>query len=132
MKLIAAKDFFNSKKLGIVLDKKADGFKHENHLHTGARVEIGKSENFEDLGAEDKEHVGMLLKHGLAILDNKENAENGVIKKIDASAAAATKMDKAASATPPSIVDVMATIAKQNADILAGLTALTTALAAKK
>jgi hypothetical protein len=29
-------------------------------------------------------------------------------------------------------VDVMATIAKQNADILAGLTALTTALAAKK
>lgn len=86
MKLIAAKDFFNSKSLRITLDKKDPLHRHDNMIHKGARFSIGTAESYKDLGPQEQEHVGTLLKHGCVVFDSRENEENGVTKRIDAEA----------------------------------------------
>ena|SRR5581483_11579708 len=88
MKLIAAKDFYNSKSLGITIDPKDKLFRHANHVHKGARFSIGTSDNFKDLDAITQERVGTLLKYGCVVLVNQENESNGVIDTIEKEAKA--------------------------------------------
>ena len=95
MKLIAKSDFFNTKSLGVVVDKKSAGFKHENIIHKGCRFEVGKGEFFKDLPPSEKEIVGGLVRTGMVVFaDDKENLNNGVIKQIDDEVAAEVAADK--------------------------------------
>lgn len=108
MKLVAATAFYNTKVLGIKLDPKDEKFLDKNHVHKGARINIGTAENFADLGATEQEHVGTLLKRGLVVFDDKANAENGVIAKIDKEADAEHAAHKKASTPPPSMEELVA------------------------
>ena len=106
MKLVAKKDFANVKSLGITVDKVSAGFKHEGIIHKGYRFAIGTGEFYTDLNTTEQEAAGTLIKHGLAAIDNKENADNGVIPAIDkevkaeAEIAAKAKKDAADNRTP--------------------------------
>lgn len=95
MKLIAKTDFYNTKSLGVTVDKKSAGFKHESIIHKGCRFEIGKGEFFKDLTPSEKEIVGGLVRTGMVIFaDDKENQSNGAIKQIDDEVAAEIAAEK--------------------------------------
>lgn len=118
MKLVAKNDFFNSPSLGITVDKKDKLFRHENHVHKGARFEIGSAEHFKDLKPDEKENVGRLLAHGCAVMNSEENDKNGVIETIDAEAKAEFAAHKAALAPRPSLAEAVASAV---AEALAGV-----------
>lgn len=108
MKFVAAKDFHNSKALGINLDPKAAGFRHPNHIHKGARFALGTSESYKELSPLQQEQAGTLLKHNCAVIDSKENAENGVIKGIDDEAKREIAAYDTALKPAPSIAELVA------------------------
>lgn len=105
MKLVASKDFFNSKRLGITVSGADKHFRHESHVHKGYRFSIGTTEIYKDFGAQDQEDVGTLLKHGCAVMDNDENKH--VIAKIDAEAKAEFAAHKLSSVPPPTLAELI-------------------------
>jgi hypothetical protein len=108
MKLVAAKSFFNTKALGVKLDEKDPLFIHKDHIHQGARINVGSAEHYKDLGATDQENVGALIKRGLVVIDNKENADNGVIDDILKSAKVENAQYKKALEKLPSTEELIA------------------------
>ena len=94
MKLVAIKDFANVKPLGMIIDSKSDGFVHANHVHTGYRFAVGKSDIFEDLTVPEQEIVAQLVRSKSAIIENDKNKE--LIAKVDAGVKAQKKLDEAA------------------------------------
>ncbi len=129
MKLVCLNDFFNTKALGIKFsdtDKAHELFQHENHIHRGFRFCIGSPETaYNDLSNEQKEQVGLLIKHKLAVIDDKTNADLGVISKIDAAAAADLKVRKAdVKAAKDAAAVSMPAVLKQLAEAVALLSQL--------
>jgi ABC-type branched-subunit amino acid transport system ATPase component len=93
MKLVAIKDFANVKPLGLTIPETADGFVHANHVHTGFRFTIGKSEVFDDLTVPEQVTVAQLIRSKSAIIENDKNKE--LIAKVDAQVKAQKKLDAA-------------------------------------
>ena len=128
MKLVCANDFYNTPALGIKFsdaDKKDELFQHENHVHVGHRFSIGGDAPYDQLQPQQKEHVGLLLKHKLAVIaDDEANIRLGVIAKIDATAAAGLKVRKADIQAAKNAAAVsMPAVLKQLADVIALLAA---------
>ena len=98
MKLICSNDFFNTPVFGIkrnLKEKESDElFQHENHVHVGYRFTIGGDTPYDQLQTQQKEMVGLLLKHKLAVIDDESNEKLGIIAKIDNAAAVALKTRK--------------------------------------
>jgi len=122
MKLVAARDLFNSKPYGVTVDTKDELFVHKGLIHKGARFSIGTTDNYTELDTAQKFQVGTLIKYGLAHLDNKENAEKGVIAKIDAEARADSEARKKAMAKQPTAEELIgAAVAKAVAEVMAAM-----------
>jgi hypothetical protein len=133
MKFVCQNDFFNTPVLGIKFsdtEKKHELFQHENHIHKGYRFTIGSPDQpYDSLSPQQKEQVGLLLKHKLAVIDDETNDKLGVIKKIDAAAAAELDSRKkdaqaakhAAAVSMPAVLKQLAEVLAQNATLIAAL-----------
>jgi len=119
MKLVAAQDFFNTKAFDISVPEKDVNFQHAALIHKGLRFTIGKSDVYEELSNTEKEHVGLLLSRKLAVLDVAENKP--IIVKIDEAAAKEAEIRKQSLKKVPSLLDVIETLGKQNAELLAAV-----------
>jgi hypothetical protein len=115
MKLIAAKDFFNAKTIGVTPEVlKADGrFRHENHVHKGCRFSIGKGDVYKDLSADEQYAAGTLISRGMAVIDVSGTeaatpAWKATVEKIDADAKAEYEAHKAALAPKKSLIQALA------------------------
>ena len=98
MKLIAKKDFINVPSLGVVLTEETPGFVNSNHIHTGHRFEIGRSEKFKELKQDEQDLITRLISSESVVVDN--DANKTIIAKIDAEAKAAEAKTKVASNRP--------------------------------
>ena len=133
MKLVAANDFYNTPIFGITFtdaDREDKYFRHERHIHKGFRFAIGAPDApYDQLQPKQKELVGLLLKHKLAVTDDDANAKLGIIKRIDAEAAAELKSRQAdvaaakaaAAISLPNIMARMAQLMDQNSQLMAAL-----------
>jgi|SRR5208283_3422939 len=98
MKLVAKKDFANVKALGLTVDKKNDGFVHENVVHKGYRFAIGKPDIFDDLTENDKVIIVRLVSQAqVAVFDDDKN--KAAVAKIDAE----VKAENAAATAAPTV-----------------------------
>ena len=67
----------------------------------------------------EKENVGLLLSRKLAVLDVTEN--KAIIAKIDEAATKEAEIRKQSLKKAPSLLDVIETLSKQNAELLAAV-----------
>lgn len=119
MKLVAAQDFFNTKAFEIPVSEKETNFQHASLVHKGLRFTIGKSDIYDELSNTEKENVGLLLSRKLAVLDVTEN--KAIITKIDEAATKEAEIRKQSLKKAPSLLDVIETLSKQNAELLAAV-----------
>jgi hypothetical protein len=115
MKLVAQRDFFNAKGIGVKPDQlKAGGmFRHENHVHKGCRFTIGASDVYKDLSNDEQYAVGTLISRGMAVMDTtgqKEDVNGPIIAKIDAEAKAEYEAHKSALAPRKSFIAQLAEV----------------------
>ena len=131
MKFVAANDFYNQPAFGITFtdeDKKDEFFRHEKHVHKGFRFAIGAPETpFDQLQPQQRELVGLCIKHKLAVIDDEANDKLGIIGKIDKEAAAELKVRKAdvaaakaaAAVNLPNVLAKLTQVLDQNQQLIA-------------
>ncbi len=123
MKLVAARDIYNTKDLGLTLDPKDPLFVDAKHIYKGARFSIGTSENYKDLTQPQLYQVGTLIAYGLAVVENDENLKkDGIIQKIDAQARVENEARKKAMVKPLTQEEIIAAaVAKSVSEVMASL-----------
>ena len=106
MKLIATKDFFNARVLGLTIAPTEPGFQDAQHVHKGLRFTYGKSEDYDGLLNAEKEVVMQLVAAKAIIYDLPANTAK--IKRLDEQVAIERAAKAKDNAKKPSMEELIA------------------------